>query len=166
MFSAFNPSKCTHTWSSGQPTMRRLGSSRGFGGLLKVLTSVVDNSCRSRDSNPQPQITSLTLYPLGHNCPASSLHFTHPKCIYIYGAMGTHVTAPGEQLGVRCLAQGYLSRGIEGGESAGCHFPKPTIPAGPRLEPANFVLRVRLSNHKATSSPKVKHLNLHCGAVL
>ncbi len=29
--------------------------------------------------------------------------------------MGSHVTAPGEQLGVRCLAQGHLSRGIEGG---------------------------------------------------
>ncbi len=27
MFSAFNPSKCTHTWSSGQPTQWRPGSS-------------------------------------------------------------------------------------------------------------------------------------------
>ncbi len=33
------------------------------------------------------------------------------------GAVGSHVTAPGEQLGVRCLAQGHLSRGIEGGYS-------------------------------------------------
>ncbi len=64
MFSVFNPSKCTHTWSSGQPTLRRPGSSWGFGALLKGLTSVVDNSCRSRDSNPQPWVTSLTLYPL------------------------------------------------------------------------------------------------------
>ncbi len=39
-------------------------SSWGFGDLLKGLTSVVDNSCRSRDSNPQPRVTSLTLYPL------------------------------------------------------------------------------------------------------
>ncbi len=69
VFSAFNPSKCTHTWSSGQPTMRRPGSSWGFGALLKGLTSVVDNSSRSRDSNPQPQVTSPTLYPLGHDCP-------------------------------------------------------------------------------------------------
>ncbi len=30
VFSAFNPSKCTHTWSSGQPTLRRPGSSWGF----------------------------------------------------------------------------------------------------------------------------------------
>ncbi len=40
MFSAFNPSK----WSSGQPTLRRPGSSCGFGALLKGLTSVVDTS--------------------------------------------------------------------------------------------------------------------------
>ncbi len=68
VFSAFNPSKCTHTWSSGQPTLRRPGSSWRFGALLKGLTSVVDNSCRSRDSNPQPRISSPTLFPLGHGC--------------------------------------------------------------------------------------------------
>ncbi len=54
VFSAFNPSK----WSSGQPTLRRPGSSWGFGALLKGLTSVVDTSCQSRDSNPQPWVTS------------------------------------------------------------------------------------------------------------
>ncbi len=32
---------------------------------------------------------------------------------YAPGAVGSHVTAPGEQLGVRCLAQGHFSRGIE-----------------------------------------------------
>ncbi len=32
VFSAFNPSKCTHTWSSGQPTLRCPGSS--FGGSV------------------------------------------------------------------------------------------------------------------------------------
>ncbi len=58
VFSAFNPSKCTHTWS------KRPESSWGFGALLKGLTSVVDNSCRSRDSNPQPRVKSPTLYPL------------------------------------------------------------------------------------------------------
>ncbi len=65
MFSPFNPYKCTHTWSSGQPTLQRSGSSWGSGALLKGLTSVVDKSCRSRDSNPQPQVTSPTLYPFG-----------------------------------------------------------------------------------------------------
>ncbi len=53
VFSAFHPSKCTHTWSSGQPTLQCPGSSWGFGALLKGLTSVVDNSSRSRDSNTQ-----------------------------------------------------------------------------------------------------------------
>ncbi len=36
------------TSSSRQPALRRPGSSRGFGALLKGLTSVVDNSCRSQ----------------------------------------------------------------------------------------------------------------------
>ncbi len=44
------------------------GAVGGFGALLKGLTSVVDNSSRSRDSNPQPRVTSPTLYPLGHDC--------------------------------------------------------------------------------------------------
>ncbi len=70
VFSAFNPSKCTHTWSSGQPTLQRPGSSWGFGALLKGLTSVVDNSCRSWDSNPQPPGTSPTLYPLEPRLPS------------------------------------------------------------------------------------------------
>ncbi len=35
-----------------------------------------------------------------------------------------NAAAPREQLGVRCLAQGsHLSRGIEGGESAGYSLP-------------------------------------------
>ncbi len=76
VFSAFNPSKCTHSWSSGQPTLRRPGNSWGFSAFLKGLTSVVDNSCRSRDSNPQPRITSPTLYPLKP--------WLSPVCIYIY----------------------------------------------------------------------------------
>ncbi len=54
MFSAFNPSK----WSRGQPTLRRPGSSWGFGALLKGLTSVMDTSCQSRDSNQQPWVTA------------------------------------------------------------------------------------------------------------
>ncbi len=39
VFSAFNPSECTHTWSSGQPTLRCPGSSWGFSALLKPTTS-------------------------------------------------------------------------------------------------------------------------------
>ena len=67
---------------------------------------------------------------------------THPEqWAAIYAA------APGEQLGVRCLAQGHLSHGIEGGERTVHALPPPTIPAGPRLELTTFGLRVRLSNH-------------------
>ncbi len=58
-----------------------------------------------------------------------------------------YAAAPGEQLGVRCLAQGHLSRGIEGGESAVHSLPPPKIPADLRLEPVTFGLRVHLSNH-------------------
>ncbi len=60
-----------------------------------------------------------------------ALHLTHPKCTHTDSCEHTHTVnthpeqwaaiyaaAPGEQLGVRCLAQGHLSRGIEGGESA------------------------------------------------
>ncbi len=57
---------------------------------------------------------------------------THPR----------HVTAPGEQLGVRCLAQGHLSRGIEGGYSPP---PPPTIPAGPEIRTHNLPLTSPLS---------------------
>ncbi len=47
----------------------------------------------------------------------------------------------GEQLGVRCLAQGsHLSRGIAGGESVGYSLLTPRIPAGPGTQ--NRSLRV------------------------
>ncbi len=59
----------THLEQRAARQMRRPGSSWGFGALLKGLTSVVDNSCQSRDSNPQPRVTSLTLYPLEPRLP-------------------------------------------------------------------------------------------------
>ncbi len=67
-----------------------------------------------------------------------ALHLTHPSA-HTHTAVSSEHTqwaanaaAPGEQLGVRCLAQGsHLSRGIEPGESAGHSLPPPTIPAGP-----------------------------------
>ncbi len=93
----------------------------------------------------------------------SSKHtHTHTHTVNTHTAVNTHThtvnthpeqwvaisaAAPGEQLGVRCLAQGHLSRSIEGGESAVHSLPPPTIAAGPRLELAIFWLRVRLSNH-------------------
>ncbi len=55
----------THTHTHGAVASR--GAVWGFGALLKGLTSVVDNSCR--ESNPEPRVTSPTLYSLGHGCP-------------------------------------------------------------------------------------------------
>ncbi len=93
--SAFNPSKCTHTvvnthtpWthtrSSGQPMLRCPGSSWGSGALLKGLTSVmvlkvervlvIHSPPPTIPAGPETrthnlQVTSPTLYPLGHDCP-------------------------------------------------------------------------------------------------
>ncbi len=74
MFSAFNPFKCTYTWSSGQPTVQR-----------------------GRDSNPQPWVTSGFKSNAQSTRPRlpGSLHLTHPKRIRtwssgqsLYGARG------------------------------------------------------------------------------
>ncbi len=48
------------THPSGAVGSRHCGArgAVGFGALLKGLTSVVDTSCQSRDSNPQPWVTS------------------------------------------------------------------------------------------------------------
>ncbi len=53
-----------------------------------------------------------------HTHSSEHTHREHTHREHTPGAVGSHVTAPGEQLGVRCLAQGHLSRGIEGGERA------------------------------------------------
>ncbi len=55
-----------------------------------------------------------------------------------------YTVASGEQLGVRCLAQGHLVVVLRVERALYIHSP-PTIPAGPRLEPATFRLGVRLS---------------------
>ncbi len=104
-----HPSAHTHTWRSGQPTLWHPGSSRGFSALLKGLTSVVDNSSWSRDSNPQPWVTSLTLYPLGHDwqhkahdiksweysgivASATSLSAAHPRLEFMWQARCPRLT--------------------------------------------------------------------------
>ncbi len=45
------------------------GEQSGFSALLKGLTSVVDKSCQSWDSNPQPRVASPMLYPLEPRLP-------------------------------------------------------------------------------------------------
>ncbi len=76
---------------------------------------------------------------------SSELTHTHTANTHLEQWAAIYAAAPGEQLRVRCLAQGHLSRGIEGEESAGPSLPPPTIPAGTRLELATFQLWVRLS---------------------
>ncbi len=53
----------------------------------------------------------------------------------------------GSSWGVRCLAQGHLSHGIGGGESAGYSLPHQQSLPDLRFEPTTFGLRVRLTNH-------------------
>ncbi len=47
---------------------QRCGARGAVGGSVPC-SRVSPQSWRSRDSNPQPRITSPTLYPLGHGCP-------------------------------------------------------------------------------------------------
>ncbi len=85
--------------------------------------------------NPYSEFV-LCIYPI---LSAHTQQWTHTHLGHTPGAVGSHIAAaPGEQLGVRCLAQEHLSRGIEGEERAGHSLPPPTIPAGPRLEPTIF----------------------------
>ncbi len=87
-----------------------------------------------------------------------ALHLTHPSAHTQQWVVNTHTVnthpeqwaaidpAPGEQLGVRCLAQGHLSHGIEGGESA-VHSQSPPSMPDLRFEPTTFGLQVWFSNH-------------------
>ncbi len=88
-----------------------------------------------------------------------ALQITHPKCTqqwtktHCEHTQPIYTATPVEQLGVRCLAQGHLSRAIEGGKSAVHSLPPPTIPAGLKLELTTFGLRVRLSNIRPRLPP-------------
>ncbi len=83
--SAFNPSKCTYTWSSW-----------GFGALLKGshLSRGIKSGESAGYSLPPPKIpagletrthnlrvTSPTLYPLGHDCPSAQ---TQKKTVFYH----------------------------------------------------------------------------------
>ncbi len=90
---------------------------------------------------------------------------THTHHEHTPGAVVSHfyAAAPRKLLGVRCLAQGHLSRGIESGESTVHSLPSPTILAGPRLELATCWLRVQhklilIKAHKSHSDSELsKH---------
>ncbi len=83
----------------------------------------------TKDGNPYSEFV-LCIYSIQS---AHTQEWTHTHREHTPGAVCSlfYAAAPGEQLGVRCLAQGHLSRGIEGGESAVHSLPPPTIPAGP-----------------------------------
>ncbi len=89
-----------------------------------------------------------------------ALHLTHPKCTHT--AVNTHTpwthtrssgqpmlqwaanaAAPEEQLGVRCLAQGHLSRGIEGGREC-CTFTPPHLQPPLGYKSDSLTIRPRL----------------------
>ncbi len=76
--------------------------------------------------------------------------FNPSKCTH--GAVNTHLeqcaanaAAPGEQLGIRCLAQGsQITRSIEAGEKTHYSLPPLTIPAGPEIRTHNLGLQVQV----------------------
>ncbi len=77
MFSAFNPSK----WSSGQPTVRRPGSSWGFGALLKGHLSR-GHFLPELGFEPTTLGFKSNALSIRPRLPRkSSLHLTHPKRI-------------------------------------------------------------------------------------
>ncbi len=97
VFSAFNPSKCTHTRSSGQPTLQRPGSSWGFGALLKAQSWTLPARAGIRTHNlGLPRVSSPTLYPLGHDWPSCGFVtewgrvWTKLEFIYIFFKSTSH----------------------------------------------------------------------------
>ncbi len=54
---------------------------------------------------------------------------------------------PGSSCGFGALLKGTSVMVLKVERALVSHFPKPTIPAGPSLEPANFRLQAQLSNH-------------------
>ncbi len=78
-------------------------------------------------------------------------------------AVGSHIAAaPGEQLGVRCLAQGsHLSRGIEGVRERWYSLPPPTIPAGPETRTRDLrVTRPTLYPLGHDCPPHIENVNM------
>ncbi len=112
----------THTWSSGQPYCGARGAVGGSVPCSRVspqswywrwrehllFTPPTDNPCRTWESNRQPlgyKSNSLTIRP---RLPLKFSAF-NPSWVNTPGAVGSHATAPGEQLGVRCLLKAAQS---------------------------------------------------------
>ncbi len=113
-----------------------------------------DFKCRLWAKNPSPNTNDIYTHTHTHIHTVNTdreLTHTHTPWTHTRRSGAIYAVAPREQLGVRCLAQGYLSCGIEGGESAVHSFPP--LPASLRFELATFRLRVWHSKHKSTISP-------------
>ncbi len=90
-----------------------------------------------------------------------ALYLTHSQ--YTPGAVGSHLCCGARgAVGVWCLAQGHLSRGIEVERALYIHSPHLQFLLDLRLELATFWLRVRLSN-QATTFPLTDGLDITCG---
>ncbi len=87
-----------------------------------------------------------------------ALHLTHPSAHTQQWEVNKHthtrcsgqsmLRRPGSSWGFSALLKGLTSVVVLRVErELYIHSPPPTIPAGPRLEPATFRLQVRLSNH-------------------
>ncbi len=70
----------THTWSSGQSTLRRPGAVGGSVPCSRV--SPQSWTFPAGAENPQPQITSPALYPLGHGC-TSIITYSYTVLLHI-----------------------------------------------------------------------------------
>ncbi len=92
--------------------------------------------------NPSKRTHTTVSSEQTHTHPWTQTVNTHPQQ---WAAI--YAVAPEEQLGVLCLAQGHLSRGIEGGESAGQSLPHLQSLVDRRLKPVTFGLQIRLSIH-------------------
>ncbi len=107
MCSAFKPSKSTHTWSSGHihtwssghtpgaadththtHTHTHTGARGAVGGSVPCSrVSTQSWTIPAGAENPQPQITSPTLYPLGHGC-TSIITYSYTVLLHIqYGSV-------------------------------------------------------------------------------
>uniref|UniRef100_A0A672QCH1 Coiled-coil domain containing 141 n=1 Tax=Sinocyclocheilus grahami TaxID=75366 RepID=A0A672QCH1_SINGR len=104
-------------------------------GYIKERIDALSHECHAhRELTGKRQQLVSSFEELVDKCSA----FTHPKCTHTAVNTHTHTVnthpeqwaaiyaaAPGEQLGVRCLAQGHLSHGIEGRRER-CTFTPPT----------------------------------------
>ncbi len=108
---------------------------RGGEAWLSWVSSVkVKSDVTAKYGDPYSEFV-LCIYPIQS---AHTQQWTHTHSSeHTPGAVGSQ-SCFGARGAVRCLAQGHLSRGIEGEESAEHSLPPPTIPAGPETRTYNL----------------------------